>query len=55
MRDEIYDRDLQLARHQLARDFLLLGQAIGSAFRVLTRVQFEAPWRGEAADCTQPR
>lgn len=46
MRDEIYDREYQEARGQLLEDFRLLGNAIGSAFRVLTRIQFEAPWTG---------
>ena len=44
MRDEIYDRELQHARGRMSEDVVLLAQAIASAFRVLTRIRFEAPW-----------
>jgi len=44
MRDEIYDREFQQARSNLVEDVALLAQALGSAFRTLTRIRFEAPW-----------
>ncbi|MDP9162877.1 MAG: hypothetical protein M3N06_02135 [Pseudomonadota bacterium] len=36
--------DEQAVPSELLEDFVLLGQAIGSAFRSLTRIRFEAPW-----------
>jgi hypothetical protein len=45
MIDERYDRDVQHARARLGTDVTLLFQAIGEAFRVLTRIQFDEPWR----------
>lgn len=39
-----YRHDDQSAPNELLADFVLLGQAIGSAFRTLTRIRFEAPW-----------
>ena len=44
MRDEIYDREFQQARSTMVEDVALLASAIGSAFRTLTRIRFEAPW-----------
>jgi hypothetical protein len=51
MRDEIYDREFQMARGELNRsidsllqDLRYLGQAFMEAFRSLHRVQFDAPW-----------
>ena len=53
MVDQSYDRDIQHARGELFRDFALLGQAILSAFTVLTRNRFDAPWRSGQPDvCT---
>jgi hypothetical protein len=48
MVDQSYDRDVQFARGQLARDFALLGQAIVSPFKVLARINFAAPWSDRA-------
>jgi len=39
-----YRYEEQSAPSQLLEDFAVLGQAIGSAFRSLTRIRFEAPW-----------
>ena len=51
MRDEIYDREYQIARDDLNRsidglvqDLKQIGQAFMEAFRSLHRVQFDAPW-----------
>ena len=53
MRDQIDHRDLDFARPELVRDLALIGQAIGSAFRTLTRIQFDAPWNARRDDCSQ--
>ena len=45
MIDERYDRDLRHARDGLTSDLLLLGQAIGDAFRAMNAIQFDAPWK----------
>ena len=54
MREQIYDRGYQPLRKEVFHDFALLAQAIGSAFRVLTRTRFEAPWRGPEPDGCDP-
>ena len=52
MYDQSYDRDIQFARGQLARDLVLLGQALVSPFKVLTRIHFDAPWSDRVpSDC----
>ena len=49
MKDELFDRDFQVARahfnHGIDRALIRLGQAIVTAFRVLNRQQWSAPWR----------
>ncbi len=45
-----YRHDNQAAPSELLADFMLLGQAFGSALRSLTRIRFEAPrtdYRGD--------
>ena len=52
MYDQSYDRDIQFARGQLARDLVLLGQALVSPCKVLARIHFDAPWRDRVpSDC----
>ncbi len=52
MFDEIYDRNYQAARAELgaafARGFGRLGHAIGNAFAVLNRIEYQAPWAAKA-------
>lgn len=48
MLDEIYDRDYQVGRDALtaliANGISRLGHAIGNAFQVLNRIEYQAPW-----------
>lgn len=48
MLDEIYDRHYQVGRDALtasiASGFSRLGNAIGNAFQVLNRIEYQAPW-----------
>jgi hypothetical protein len=52
MIDETYDRHYQAARSDLnaalSRGFGRLGRAIGNAFQVLNRIEYESPWSGRA-------
>ena len=48
MVDQSYDRDVQFARNHLARDIAALGRAIVSPFKVLARINFDAPWNRRA-------
>ena len=52
MIDEIYDRNYQAGRNQLnaavLAGFARLGRAIGNAFEVLNRIEYEAPWAAKA-------
>lgn len=56
MVDEIFDRHYQSARRSLngtlAHGFAALGAAIGTAFDVLVRIEYQAPW---SARITRPR
>ena len=45
MRDEIYDRDYQAGRDALNDGIDRLIQGAGNAFRVLHKIQFDAPWK----------
>ncbi len=48
MIDQIYDRSYARARTQLnaaiLAGFARLGSAVGNAFRVLHRIEYDAPW-----------
>jgi len=48
MIDEIFDRHYQARRADLnaaiATGFIRLGSAIGNAFAVLNRIEYDAPW-----------
>jgi hypothetical protein len=48
MIDEIFDRTYQSARADLNSGLQLIlgriGKAAGNAFRVLNRIEYEAPW-----------
>ena len=48
MIDEIYDRDYQAGRAglnaSLTAGFARLGRAVGNAFAVLNRIEYDAPW-----------
>ena len=52
MIDETYDRNYQAARGELnaaiALAFGRLGRAIGNAFQVLNRIEYESPWSARA-------
>ncbi len=49
MIDEIYDRHYQIGRDELnstiLRGLTRLGGAVGNAFAVLNRIEYEAPWK----------
>jgi hypothetical protein len=45
MRDEIYDRDYQAGRDALHDGIDRLVAGIGQTFRLLSKIQFSAPWR----------
>jgi hypothetical protein len=48
MIDEIFDRNYQAGRAELnaglARLFQTIGNEVGNAFRVLNRIEYNAPW-----------
>jgi hypothetical protein len=48
MIDEIYDRHYQAGRNELNAaiigGFARLGRAVGNAFEVLNRIEYDAPW-----------
>jgi hypothetical protein len=48
MVDEIFDRDYQAGREELnaaiASGFASLFRAIGHAFKVLNKIEYQAPW-----------
>ena len=48
MIDEIYDRNYQAGRARLnaslTAGFARLGRAVGNAFAVLNRIEYDAPW-----------
>ena len=52
MVDEIYDRRYQEARSELnaaiAGAFGRLSDAVGNAFKVLNRIEYQAPWTAKA-------
>ena len=45
MRDEIYDRDYQAGRDALHDGIDRLVSGIGQTFRLMTAIQFNAPWQ----------
>jgi hypothetical protein len=47
MRDELYDRDYQVARGALNDGLDRLFGTIASAFLALHRAQWSAPWKSE--------
>jgi hypothetical protein len=52
MMDEIYDRGYQAARKDLnasmAGIFGRFGQAVGEAFEVLVKIEYQAPWAAKS-------
>ncbi|HEY4070510.1 MAG TPA: hypothetical protein VGM04_03020 [Sphingomicrobium sp.] len=48
MIDEIYDRNYRAGRDQLNAALLAgltsLGRAVGNTFKVLNRIEYDAPW-----------
>lgn len=52
MVDEIYDRHYQAARSELNASIMTafgrLSKAVSNAFKVLNRIEYEAPWTGKA-------
>lgn len=56
MIDEIFDRHYQAGRSELNRSlasaFGRLGRAVGDAFEVLVKIEYQAPW---AAKSTRAR
>ena len=48
MIDEIFDRQYQAAREALnesiAGTFTRFGRAVGNAFEVLNKIEYQAPW-----------
>ena len=55
MIDEIYDRHYQSGRDQLNAAILdglaRLKGAVGNAFLVLNRIEYDAPWKAKRARC----
>ena len=49
MRDEIFDRDYQAGRDALHDGIDRLVAGMGRALRVLHSMQFDAPWKKDAA------
>jgi hypothetical protein len=49
MRDEIFDREYQAGRDSLNDGIDRLAASTMRTFRVLTAIQFNAPWRRSAA------
>ena len=52
MRDEIYDREYQAGRDALNNGIDRLLAGFGQTFRLLTAIQFNAPWQREAGGRT---
>jgi hypothetical protein len=52
MIDEIFDRSYQAGRDELNSAILAglgrLGTAVGNAFAVLNRIEYDAPWTAKA-------
>ncbi len=48
MRDEIYDREYQAGRDALNDGIDRLFAGISDTFRLLSAIQFNAPWQREA-------
>lgn len=52
MVDEIYDRHYQAARSDLNASIIsafgCFGDAVGNAFKVLNRIEYQAPWAAKA-------
>jgi hypothetical protein len=52
MVDEIYDRHYQAARNDLNASimsaFARLREAVSNAFKVLNRIEYQAPWTAKA-------
>ena len=52
MVDEIYDRHYQAARSELnvsiVSAFARLSKAVSNAFKVLNRIEYQAPWAAKA-------
>jgi hypothetical protein len=52
MVDEIYDRHYQAARSELNAQiinvFSRFGDAVSNAFKVLNRIEYQAPWAAKA-------
>jgi hypothetical protein len=49
MRDEIFDRDYQAGRDALHDGIDRLIAGIGRSLKVLHSIQFDAPWKKDAA------
>jgi hypothetical protein len=49
MRDELFDRDYQAGREALNDGFDRLFSGIERTLRVLYSIQFDAPWKHDAA------
>lgn len=51
MIDEIYDRHYQIGRDEfnatILRGLRRLRRAVGNAFAVLNRIEYEAPWKAK--------
>ena len=45
MRDEIYDREYQAGREELHAGIDRLVAEIGQTFKMISAIQFSAPWR----------
>lgn len=52
MVDEIFDRDYQAARKEFDASVSGLlgkfGRAVGNAFRVLVRIEYQEPWKSSS-------
>lgn len=52
MRDELFDRDYQMARDEMnasiADGLDHLGRSLMLAFRALSAIQFDAPWQRQS-------
>ncbi len=52
MIDEIFDRNYQAGRDALNASMISalgsVAQAVGNAFKVLNRIEYDAPWRAKA-------
>ena len=47
MRDEIYDREYQAGRDALHEGVDRLAASVGETFRLISAIQFSAPWRSK--------